>query len=214
MTISTVDIRTYTAKRQAEGASNASVNRDLIILKRMCMLIISAGSRRMSRRATVTPAVTHRRRKTRPGFRRFASRCKLGCQRAAVMICVPVKPARAIRSCASPARARDVKGPASSCCHPFVIRWRTARPSAVISAATAMARASVRKDATTISKSCDGPAPTSVAPVAAVTGGVGDGAPIGDSRVVATCCDAAGTDDEADGRPSGGAVVIDDNSGW
>jgi hypothetical protein len=43
MAISTLDIRAYTAKRQAAGASNASVNRDLIILKRMCRLALQAG---------------------------------------------------------------------------------------------------------------------------------------------------------------------------
>jgi integrase len=43
MTISPLDVRAYTAKRQAAGASNASINRDLIILKRMCMLAAQAG---------------------------------------------------------------------------------------------------------------------------------------------------------------------------
>ena len=43
MTITTVDARAYTARRLAEGASNASVNRDLIILKRMCTLARQAG---------------------------------------------------------------------------------------------------------------------------------------------------------------------------
>ena len=42
-TISTLDIRAYTAKRQAAGASNASINRDLIILKRMCTLAMQSG---------------------------------------------------------------------------------------------------------------------------------------------------------------------------
>ena len=42
-TISTVDVRAYTARRQAAGASNATINRDLIILKRMCMLATQAG---------------------------------------------------------------------------------------------------------------------------------------------------------------------------
>ena len=43
MTITTVDVRAYAARRQTAGASNASVNRDLIILKRMCMLAMQAG---------------------------------------------------------------------------------------------------------------------------------------------------------------------------
>ena len=43
MSISTVDARAYTARRLADGASNASVNRDLIILKRMCTLAMQAG---------------------------------------------------------------------------------------------------------------------------------------------------------------------------
>src|SRR5712692_4913433 len=36
MTITTADARAFTAQRQAAGASNASINRDLILLKRMC----------------------------------------------------------------------------------------------------------------------------------------------------------------------------------
>ena len=43
MTISPLDVRAYTAKRQTAGASNASINRDLIILKRMCVLAMQAG---------------------------------------------------------------------------------------------------------------------------------------------------------------------------
>ena len=43
MSISTIDVRAYTATRQAEGASNASINRDLIVLKRMCVLAMQAG---------------------------------------------------------------------------------------------------------------------------------------------------------------------------
>ena len=43
MSISTLDVRAYTAQRQAQGASNASVNRDLIILKRLCRLATQAG---------------------------------------------------------------------------------------------------------------------------------------------------------------------------
>ena len=43
MTISTGDVRAYTARRLADGASNAAVNRDLMILKRMCALAMQAG---------------------------------------------------------------------------------------------------------------------------------------------------------------------------
>jgi len=42
-TITTADARAYTAHRLAEGASNASVNRELIVLKRMCTLALQAG---------------------------------------------------------------------------------------------------------------------------------------------------------------------------
>src|SRR5712692_9149109 len=38
MSITTTDVRAFTARRQAAGASNASINRDLILLKRMCTL--------------------------------------------------------------------------------------------------------------------------------------------------------------------------------
>ena len=44
ITISTVDVRAYTARRLAQGASNAAVNRDLIIVKRMCTLAMQAGT--------------------------------------------------------------------------------------------------------------------------------------------------------------------------
>ena len=43
ITISTGDVRAYTARRLAQGASNAAVNRDLIIVKRMCTLALQAG---------------------------------------------------------------------------------------------------------------------------------------------------------------------------
>ena len=43
MTINTADARAYTARRLTDGAANASVNRDLIILKRMCTLARQAG---------------------------------------------------------------------------------------------------------------------------------------------------------------------------
>ncbi len=43
MAITTSDIRAFTAKRQAGGAVNASINRDLVLLKRMCKLAIQAG---------------------------------------------------------------------------------------------------------------------------------------------------------------------------
>ena len=42
-TITTVDVRAYTARRQAAGASNATINRELIVLKRMCTLVMQAG---------------------------------------------------------------------------------------------------------------------------------------------------------------------------
>ena len=44
MTISTVDVRAFTAKRHAAGASNAEINRELIIVKRMCTLAMQAGT--------------------------------------------------------------------------------------------------------------------------------------------------------------------------
>jgi integrase len=43
MTITTADVRAFTARRQAAGAANASINRDLICLKRMCTLAMQAG---------------------------------------------------------------------------------------------------------------------------------------------------------------------------
>jgi integrase len=43
LSITTTDVRAYTATRHAEGASNASINRDLIVVKRMCMLAMQAG---------------------------------------------------------------------------------------------------------------------------------------------------------------------------
>jgi integrase family protein with SAM-like domain len=43
MTITTADVRAFTARRQAAGASNASINRDLILLKRMGTLAMQAG---------------------------------------------------------------------------------------------------------------------------------------------------------------------------
>ena len=42
-TITTVDARAYTARRQVAGASNATINRELIVLKRMCTLAMQAG---------------------------------------------------------------------------------------------------------------------------------------------------------------------------
>ena len=47
MTISTLDVRAFTAQRQAAGASNAEINRELIILKRMCSLAMQAGKLRV-----------------------------------------------------------------------------------------------------------------------------------------------------------------------
>src|SRR6266849_3071898 len=43
LTITTADARAFTARRQAAGASNATINRDLILLKRMCTLAIQTG---------------------------------------------------------------------------------------------------------------------------------------------------------------------------
>ena len=42
-TIATGDVRAYTARRLAQGASNAAVNRDLIMVKRMGTLALQAG---------------------------------------------------------------------------------------------------------------------------------------------------------------------------
>jgi integrase len=42
-TIGTADVRTFTARRQAAGASNGSINRDLTALKRMFNLAVQAG---------------------------------------------------------------------------------------------------------------------------------------------------------------------------
>jgi hypothetical protein len=43
MSITTADVRAFTARRQAAGASNATINRDLILLKHMCTLAMQAG---------------------------------------------------------------------------------------------------------------------------------------------------------------------------
>ena len=43
-TITTADVRAYTAQRQAAGAANATINRDLMLLKRMCTLAVQAGT--------------------------------------------------------------------------------------------------------------------------------------------------------------------------
>lgn len=43
VSITTADVRTYTAQRQTEGAANASINRELAILKRMFTLATQAG---------------------------------------------------------------------------------------------------------------------------------------------------------------------------
>jgi integrase len=43
MTITTADARAFTARRQAAGASNATINRDLMLLKRMGTLAMQAG---------------------------------------------------------------------------------------------------------------------------------------------------------------------------
>jgi hypothetical protein len=47
MSINAVDARAFTAKRQAAGASNAEINRELILLKRMCTLAVQAGKLRL-----------------------------------------------------------------------------------------------------------------------------------------------------------------------
>jgi site-specific recombinase XerD len=44
MSITTSDARAFAARRQAAGASNASINRDLMCLKRMCALAMQAGT--------------------------------------------------------------------------------------------------------------------------------------------------------------------------
>jgi len=44
MTITPAEARAFTARRQAAGASNASINRDLILLKRMGTLAMQAGT--------------------------------------------------------------------------------------------------------------------------------------------------------------------------
>jgi integrase len=44
LTITTADVRAFTARRQAAGASNAAINRDLMLLKRMCTLAMHAGT--------------------------------------------------------------------------------------------------------------------------------------------------------------------------
>jgi hypothetical protein len=40
-TINAIHVRAYTARRQAAGASNATINRELILLKRMCTMPIA-----------------------------------------------------------------------------------------------------------------------------------------------------------------------------
>ena len=42
-TIGTADVRAFVARRQAEGAANGSINRDLTILKRMFTLAVQGG---------------------------------------------------------------------------------------------------------------------------------------------------------------------------
>ncbi len=63
LTITTADVRTFTAQRRAAGASNASINRDLILLKRMCTLALQAG------KLTVRPYIPLlKERNIRTGF--------------------------------------------------------------------------------------------------------------------------------------------------
>jgi integrase len=61
--ITTADVRAFTAKRQAAGASNATINRDLMLLKRMCVLAMQAG------KLTVRPYIPLlKERNIRQGF--------------------------------------------------------------------------------------------------------------------------------------------------
>jgi integrase len=63
MTITTADVRAFTARRQAAGASNAAINRDLMLLKRMCTLAMQAG------KLTVRPYIPLlKERNIRQGF--------------------------------------------------------------------------------------------------------------------------------------------------
>jgi integrase len=63
MSINTTDVRAFTARRQAAGASNATINRDLMLLKRMCMLAMQAG------KLTVRPYIPLlKERNIRQGF--------------------------------------------------------------------------------------------------------------------------------------------------
>ena len=63
LTITTADVRAFTARRQAAGASNASINRDLILLKRMGTLAMQAG------KLTVRPYIPLlKERNIRKGF--------------------------------------------------------------------------------------------------------------------------------------------------
>ena len=64
MTITTADVRAaFTARRQAAGASNATINRDLILLKRMSVLAMQAG------KLTVRPYIPLlKERNIRQGF--------------------------------------------------------------------------------------------------------------------------------------------------
>jgi integrase len=63
MTITTADVRAFTARRQAASASNATINRDLMLLKRMCVLAMHAGT------LTVRPYISLlKERNIRTGF--------------------------------------------------------------------------------------------------------------------------------------------------
>jgi integrase len=63
MTITTADVRAFTARRHAAGASNASINRDLILLKRRGTLAMQAG------KLTVRPSIPLlKERNIRTGF--------------------------------------------------------------------------------------------------------------------------------------------------
>jgi hypothetical protein len=89
LTITTADVRAFTARRQAAGASHAEINRELIILKRMCTLAMQAGKLTVRphilqlkennvRKGLFEPeqcqSVKHRRHQSRPRVgRRFPS---------------------------------------------------------------------------------------------------------------------------------------------
>jgi len=90
-------------------------------------------------------------------------------------------PARLSCCCAFSASGRDANGPEITCCQPSETRRRIGRPSAVTDDATDVARASVRNEATTMSKrpvgavaaTAEGTGATVEGTGAAAAGGVG-----------------------------------------